>query len=139
MKSKCRSNILVLDTLSFLKGTIYLQSCSMFLCLTNETCSRPLLPSHFIGYIPPQLQTKIYLLSYLSFQAVKPSPAIKNNITNVLAAYAFIMRYFNGEIEPGEAVIYLLNICDNLDSNANFDDPAIALESVAQKCLQVIL
>ncbi|XP_063896445.1 zinc finger HIT domain-containing protein 2 [Helicoverpa armigera] len=65
-----------------------------------------------------------------------PSPAIKNNITNVLASYAFIMRYFNGDIQPAEAVICLLNICDNLDSNANYDDPAIALESVAQKCLQ---
>lgn len=49
------------------------------------------------------------------------------------------MRYFNGEIDPVESVICLLNICDNLDSNANFDNPAIALESVAQKCLQVLL
>ncbi|XP_022831652.1 zinc finger HIT domain-containing protein 2 [Spodoptera litura] len=71
-----------------------------------------------------------------SLTAVKPSPAIKSNITNVLASYAFIMRYFNGEIEPGEATICLFNICDNLNSNTNFDDPAVALESVAQKCLQ---
>ncbi|KAJ8712794.1 hypothetical protein PYW08_008098 [Mythimna loreyi] len=71
-----------------------------------------------------------------SLTTVTPSPAIKNNITNVLAAYAFIMRYFNGDIRALEAVIYLMEICDNLGKNANFDNPAIALESVAQKCLQ---
>ncbi|KAJ8711137.1 hypothetical protein PYW07_008379 [Mythimna separata] len=76
------------------------------------------------------------VVKFETLTTIKPSPAIKNNITNVLASYAFVMRYFNGEIEPREAVIFLLDICDNLDSNANFDDPAVALESVAQKCLQ---
>ncbi|CAB3220118.1 unnamed protein product [Arctia plantaginis] len=74
-----------------------------------------------------------------SLVTVPPSPAIKNNITNVLASYAFIMRYFNGEIEPVEGALCLLNICANLDSNTNFEDPAIAVESVAQKCLQSVL
>lgn len=71
-----------------------------------------------------------------SLTKVQPSAAIKNNIINVLASYAFIMRYFNGEIEPIEAVIYLLNICTNLDANTNFEDPSIAVESTVQKCLQ---
>lgn len=71
------------------------------------------------------------------FQSVKPSPAIRFNMANVLAAYAFIMRYFNGEVEPVETAIYVLDICTNLDSNTNFDDPELAVEAVAQRCLQV--
>ncbi|XP_028165573.1 uncharacterized protein LOC114356560 [Ostrinia furnacalis] len=53
----------------------------------------------------------------------------------VLAAYAFTTRYFNGEIDPIEGTTYVLSICGNLDSNTNFEDPAIAVEAVAQKCL----
>lgn len=71
-----------------------------------------------------------------SLTTVQPSPAIKSNITNVLASYVFVMRYFNGEIDPIEGAIYLLTVCATLDSNANFDDPATAVESVAQKCIQ---
>ncbi|KAG6449778.1 hypothetical protein O3G_MSEX006226 [Manduca sexta] len=67
---------------------------------------------------------------------IKPSPAIIFNITNVLSSYVFVIRYFNGEIEPVEGVLCLLNICANLDTNANFDDFATAVESVGQKCLQ---
>lgn len=47
------------------------------------------------------------------------------------------MRYFNGEMEPIEGAICLLNICANLDANANFEEPGVAVDSVAQKCLQV--
>ncbi|XP_072934256.1 zinc finger HIT domain-containing protein 2 [Epargyreus clarus] len=71
-----------------------------------------------------------------SLTKVQPSPAIKFNIANVLASYAFIMRYFNGEVEPIEGVTYFLDICINLSSNANFEEPAVAVESVAQRCLQ---
>ncbi|XP_026727079.1 zinc finger HIT domain-containing protein 2 [Trichoplusia ni] len=81
----------------------------------------------------PQLKV---VPKFETLTAVKPSPAIKNNITNVLASYAFIMRYFNGEVDPAEGIVYLLDVCANLESNTNFDDPAVALEAVAQKCLQ---
>ncbi|XP_053617225.1 zinc finger HIT domain-containing protein 2 [Plodia interpunctella] len=67
---------------------------------------------------------------------VQPSATIKMNIANVLTAYAFIMRYFNGELEPIEGTICFLMICGNLGSNTNYDDLATAVESVAQKCLQ---
>lgn len=83
---------------------------------------------------------KLFLLSYhkkILFQSVKPSPAISYNITNVLASYAFIMRYFNGEVDAVEATIYLLDICCNLSKNVNFDDAEIAIETVAQRCLLV--
>ncbi|KAJ2940267.1 hypothetical protein O0L34_g11836 [Tuta absoluta] len=67
---------------------------------------------------------------------VQPSPSIRYNITNLLASYAFVSRYFNGELEPIEGATYLLNVCDNLDKNTNFDEAALAVVSVKQKCLQ---
>ncbi|KPI99000.1 Zinc finger HIT domain-containing protein 2 [Papilio xuthus] len=67
---------------------------------------------------------------------VKPSPAISFNITNVVASYAFIMRYFNGEIDALETITHILDICQNLSSNTNFNELDTAIESVAQKCLQ---
>nr|XP_026490773.1 zinc finger HIT domain-containing protein 2 [Vanessa tameamea] len=73
---------------------------------------------------------------FTSLTTVKPSPAIRFNMANVVASYAFIMRYFNGEIEPMETASYLLDICTNLNCNNNFEDPESAVESVAQRCLQ---
>ncbi|CAH2052449.1 unnamed protein product, partial [Iphiclides podalirius] len=73
---------------------------------------------------------------FSSITNVKPATAIKFNISNVLASYAFIMRYFNGEVEPVEAVTHLLDICTNLSTNTNFNDLPTAVESVAQRCLQ---
>lgn len=73
----------------------------------------------------------------LLFQSVQPSKAIRYNIANVIASYSFVMRYFNGDTDAVEWTIYFLNICANLDANTNFEEPAIAVESVAQKCLQV--
>lgn len=58
-------------------------------------------------------------------------------MANVLASYAFTARYFNGEIEPIEAASYLLDISTNLNTNANFENADFAVESVAQRCLQV--
>ncbi|RVE47943.1 hypothetical protein evm_007457 [Chilo suppressalis] len=73
---------------------------------------------------------------FSTLTSVKPSNAIRKNIANVLAAYAFTMRYFNGEADPIEITTYLLNICGNLDCNVNYDDLATSVEAVAQKCLQ---
>lgn len=81
----------------------------------------------------------VKLIMYILFQNVKPSPSIRVNILNVLSAYSFIMRYFNGEIEPVEAATCILNICDSLSNNSIFEDPDLAVEAVAQKCLQVYL
>ncbi|XP_037974186.2 zinc finger HIT domain-containing protein 2 [Plutella xylostella] len=80
--------------------------------------------------------TIIKVPQFSSLTSVQPSPAIKNNITNVLASYAFIIRYFNGDLEPVEGTVYLLNICANLDNNTNFEDTSVAVESVAQNCLK---
>ncbi|CAH2093620.1 unnamed protein product [Euphydryas editha] len=76
---------------------------------------------------------------FSTLTSVKPSPALHFNMANVIASYAFTMRYFNGEIDPVEAATYLLDICVNLNGNNNFEDPDLAVESVAQKCLQSTL
>ncbi|CAK1541774.1 unnamed protein product [Leptosia nina] len=73
---------------------------------------------------------------FSTLTSVKPAPTIRVNVINVLAAYAFIMRYYNGDIDAIEATTCLISICDNLNSNANFDDPDVAVEAVSQKCLQ---
>ncbi|KAI5634225.1 hypothetical protein NE865_13095 [Phthorimaea operculella] len=67
---------------------------------------------------------------------IQPSLTIHYNITNLLASYAFVMRYFNGELEPIEGTTCLLNVCATLDTNTNFEEVAMAVESVKQKCLQ---
>ncbi|KOB79477.1 HIT zinc finger family protein [Operophtera brumata] len=61
-----------------------------------------------------------------SLTTVQPSKTIRYNITNVLASYTFVMRYFNGEIDATEWAIYFLNICANLDANTNFEELTIA-------------
>ncbi|KAL4707245.1 hypothetical protein ACJJTC_008326 [Scirpophaga incertulas] len=76
---------------------------------------------------------------FSTLTTLEPSPAIKFNITNLIASYAFAMRYFNGEIEPVECTAYLLSICANLDTNANFEDLETSTESVAQNCFQTDL
>ncbi|XP_041971634.1 zinc finger HIT domain-containing protein 2 [Aricia agestis] len=73
---------------------------------------------------------------FQSLTSVKPSPSISFNISNILASYAFIMRYFNGEVDPVEGVSCLLDICGNLNVNTNFEEMDIAIEAVAQNCLQ---
>ncbi|XP_023942047.1 zinc finger HIT domain-containing protein 2 [Bicyclus anynana] len=73
---------------------------------------------------------------FSSLTSNKPSEAIRYNMANVLASYAFAARYFNGEVEALEAASHLLDISANLNSNANFEDADIAVESVVQRCLQ---
>lgn len=61
-----------------------------------------------------------------------PAPCVTHNLINVLAAYTATVRFCMGEHmhNATEAVNYLIKICSNLRSNANFDDQKIAIESV---------
>lgn len=61
-----------------------------------------------------------------------PAACIKFNLTNVLAAYASVVRFFNGDhLEtPHEAASYLISICANLKTNANFEEQTPAIDSV---------
>lgn len=63
-----------------------------------------------------------------------PAPCVINNLINVLASYTLMVRYFYGEPDTNksEAVNYLLAICANLRTNANFEDSSIAVESIRQ-------
>lgn len=75
------------------------------------------------------------ILGQLNFQEIAkkaPAPCVAFNILNVLAAYVSTVRFFYGEHSTNsyEAVNYLLAICANLRVNANFDDTAVAIESI---------
>ncbi|XP_053679491.1 zinc finger HIT domain-containing protein 2 [Anopheles nili] len=66
----------------------------------------------------------------------EPSPTVRHNIANVLAAYSFVYRYFLGDIYENslESADCLLSICLNLKSGAVFDSEALAIESIVNQC-----
>lgn len=61
-----------------------------------------------------------------------PAPCVAYNLVNVLAAYTATVRFCMGEHMHNaiEAVNYLMKISANLQTNANFDDQNMAIESV---------
>lgn len=63
---------------------------------------------------------------------IPPAPCVPFNLVNVLASYAMTVRFFLGQhlTNSYEAVNYLMTVCTNFDKNANFDDDALAIESV---------
>lgn len=61
-----------------------------------------------------------------------PAPCIIYNIANVISAYTCIFHYYNGdhlsyELEAADS---LIEICENLKSNANFEEVAAVIDSV---------
>lgn len=61
----------------------------------------------------------------------KPAPCIPVNILNVLTAYAWVVRLFNGDhhdncMDAAEAILTLSTV---LSANANFEEAAIAVET----------
>ncbi|CRK88845.1 CLUMA_CG002561, isoform A [Clunio marinus] len=66
----------------------------------------------------------------------KPAACIIYNIANVIAAYTYIFRYYNGDHNSYdlEASNNLITICENLKSNANFDSISLAVDSVMMEC-----
>ncbi|XP_032527140.2 zinc finger HIT domain-containing protein 2 [Danaus plexippus] len=73
---------------------------------------------------------------FSSLTSIQPSPSIRFNMVNIIAAYAFAIRYVNGEINHIEICTYILEVCSNLKTNTNFEDAELAIESVAQMCIQ---
>lgn len=67
-----------------------------------------------------------------------PNPCIIYNIANVLASYAFLFRYYNGDHESYslEFVNNFIMICDNIKSNVNFLDNNIStvILSITTNC-----
>ncbi|XP_055643703.1 zinc finger HIT domain-containing protein 2 [Toxorhynchites rutilus septentrionalis] len=66
-----------------------------------------------------------------------PSPSTKCNMVNVLGAYVFTFRYFNGDFEGSfqEAANCLISICGYLKQSTVYDSELVAIESVCQECL----
>lgn len=82
----------------------------------------------------PTIYTKISQFDKLS--AKPPSSSLRHNIVNVLAAYSVTYRFFGGDMlnSGQESCSFLLSICANLKSNANFDDDQMAIDAVVLDC-----
>lgn len=65
-----------------------------------------------------------------------PAPCIIFNIANVIGAYTYIFRYYNGDHASYEleAADNLITICDNLKANANFDSVVAAADAIMLNC-----
>ncbi|GJQ85274.1 hypothetical protein Trydic_g23173 [Trypoxylus dichotomus] len=65
-----------------------------------------------------------------------PSDSIQYNLINILASYAFTLRYFNGEYQDfvPEAVACISKISLNLNKNVNYNTFDDAIESVELQC-----
>lgn len=83
----------------------------------------------------PKIVDKIVDFARISTRP--PASCILNNLTNVLASYTSMVRFFYGEQETSkhEAISYLMAVCANLRTNANFDDTSLAIESIRQDAL----
>lgn len=81
----------------------------------------------------PELVGDIKKFNELSTKA--PDPCVRHNLINILAAYTFAARFFNGDHQsyPHESAHCLVSICANIKANWNYDSDAAALESVAME------
>ncbi|XP_059607902.1 zinc finger HIT domain-containing protein 2 [Phlebotomus argentipes] len=81
----------------------------------------------------PEILSKIKSLKEISVKP--PASCVRHNLTNILAAYAFSVRHFNGDFQsiPNEFCSFLFTICGNMKSNSNYDSDALAVESVAHE------
>ncbi|XP_055694926.1 zinc finger HIT domain-containing protein 2 [Lutzomyia longipalpis] len=73
--------------------------------------------------------------NFKEISRITPAPCVRHNLTNILAAYAFSVRYFNGDYvnNPQEFAGLLANISGNIKCNANYDSDLLAIESVAHE------
>lgn len=65
-----------------------------------------------------------------------PAPCIIHNIANIIGAYAFIFRFYNGDHHGYEleAADNLISICENLKTNANFESVTSVADSIMLSC-----
>ena len=66
------------------------------------------------------------------FQKVKPATCIPKNILNVLTAYSWVSRIFNGDFTDNFAEVSegLLSLSPVLSSGANYEEAVLAIDSV---------
>ncbi|XP_046610833.1 zinc finger HIT domain-containing protein 2 isoform X1 [Neodiprion virginianus] len=74
---------------------------------------------------------------YNEISKVPPAECVKNNVLNVLHAYAFTALYFNGDHHnfPREAISILTELSNNLRENEVFIKADLAIESVSQQAM----
>lgn len=83
----------------------------------------------------PKIYDKIKDFSKIS--KVDPNKCIIFNLMNVLGAYTYIFRYYNGDHfdYAEEAANNLISISTNLNSNAIFESAELAIQSITMECL----
>ncbi|XP_039447754.1 zinc finger HIT domain-containing protein 2 [Culex pipiens pallens] len=91
--------------------------------------------SHLLETCP---SVKRVIRSFSELSSKPPSPLMRYNVTNILAAYAFVFRYFNGDFTGNapEVVNTLISIAGNFKQNSNYDSQSLAVESVCHECRQ---
>ena len=72
-----------------------------------------------------------HLITNLLLQKVTPSPCLPYNILNVLAAYVWTVRLFNGDHQDSsqDATEAILTLSSVLASGASYEEAALAVES----------
>lgn len=72
------------------------------------------------------------IADFTTLSSKLPASCVQWNLINVLGAYASTVRFFLGDhhSSPHEAINYLISICANLKTNANFDEQQMAIESI---------
>lgn len=67
-----------------------------------------------------------------------PSPLTKFSLANILAAYALVFRYFNGDFKDClvEVTNCLISICGSFKHNTIYHSEKLAVESVCHECRQ---
>lgn len=88
----------------------------------------------------PKVEHPHIIESIVEFDRISKKPpalCVGNNLTNLLAGYASMARFFYGEHQSNKngAINYLVAVCANLRSNANFDDSDLAIESIRHDAL----
>lgn len=70
-----------------------------------------------------------------------PATCIIYNISNVIGAYTYMFRYYNGDLMSYEleAADNLISVCDNLKANANFESIISIADSIMMNCLNTNL
>jgi hypothetical protein len=79
----------------------------------------------------PEILSEIAPLS--SLLKTNPSPLLANNLIDILYGYAFLMRYYNGEVEEEaalDAVHTLIQLSPVLGENRVHQSPSAAIQAV---------
>jgi hypothetical protein len=88
---------------------------------------------------PPDIYGLIPALSTLLVSA--PSPLLAFNLINILYAYGFSARYFNGDLQstPHEVLQYISRLSDVLSGTSVFQNSRLAEQAAIENSLKVLI